>query len=108
MNHRDPQCASFQRGFGANFAPVEFKAALEFSVDAREDFDEGAFARAVFTRQHMHLARKAFQVGVAQDGHRAEAFGDAAHPHQRRLMGTCVRRHVYLISRISSVPDLGS
>ena len=59
-----------------------FNAALEIGVDAGEDFDQGAFARAVFAGQHMDFAGAAFELHVLQNGHRPELLRDAGQADQ--------------------------
>jgi hypothetical protein len=51
-------------------------------VDAGENFDERAFARAVFAGQDMDFAGAALELNVAQNGDGSEALGDACQAHQ--------------------------
>jgi hypothetical protein len=48
-------------------------------IDARENLHQRGLARAVFTADHMDLARPATNAHVVQDGYAAEAFTDVSH-----------------------------
>jgi hypothetical protein len=82
VNDGHAERIGFQRGARADRAAIEFYAALEIAVDAGENFDERAFARAVFAGQDMDLPGAALELNVAQNRDRPEALGDACQAHQ--------------------------
>jgi hypothetical protein len=89
-------------------ATVDFKAAFEVGMNAGENFDQGAFARAIFSGQHMNLAGTAFELDILQNGNRPESFGDAGHAYQRRRIGTGFGHYLFFCSlrKSSSGPRL--
>jgi len=48
-------------------------------VGAREDLDEGGFARAVLPEHAMHLARSHLEIDAPEGGNAREGLGDPAH-----------------------------
>ena len=83
MDDGDAQGGGFERGARSRMAALDFDAALEIGMNAGEDFDECAFARAVFSRQHMHLAWAPLELDIAQDSDLTEALCDTRQAHQR-------------------------
>ena len=81
-------------------------SAFEVGMNAGENFDQGAFARAILPGQNVDLARAAFELDIPQHRDLPESLGDAGHAHQWRLVGSGI--YVYWTWRMSSVPDFGS
>ena len=87
MNDRNAEGAGFQRRLGTDFASADFNAALKVRVNSGENFDERAFAGAIFAGQNMNFAAAHFQPRVFQNRYVAKALGDAGHANQDRRFG---------------------
>ena len=65
---------------------LDYRAVLR-SIDAGNDLDQRAFARAVFTRQAMHLAWQDVEADTLQGPDATERHVDVAQG-QKRLLAT--------------------
>jgi hypothetical protein len=86
VNDGDSEGGGLKRGTRAGCAALDFDLPLEIGVDAAEDFDQGAFAGAVFTRKDMHFARFAFESDILQNCGVSKSLRNAGEAEQGRLI----------------------
>ena len=96
MDDTHAQGGGFGGRLGAHGSSLDLKIAFKVRVHAAENLDEGAFAGAILTRQHMDFPRPNLEVHLAQHGHRSEPLGHAGHANQGRTGGESVRHGAVL------------
>jgi hypothetical protein len=64
---------------------VHFDAPFKVGVNAGEDFDERAFARAVLARQYVDFSAPNYKLRILQNRHFTKPLRDAGHANQRRF-----------------------
>ena len=84
VNDRDTERTGFQRRLGANALSVDLNRPFKVGMNAAENFDERAFARAILARQDQHFAAINLQRHIAEHLNGAKALANTAHAGDHR------------------------
>ena len=86
MYHRNTVFQSFFRTGKIHFAAEKTDTARIFGIDAEQAFEQGGFARPVFSHQRVHRMRLYLQIHAVQGFHAGKGFMHVGHGQQHGMV----------------------